>query len=91
MSLILYTTYNAFILFVLLEYSKITLFKDLLGKIIQAIVAGKCLIFAFFRDLELRIISSIKSLYKVFLDDSVIPNRIVQMNVLYVIYIVINI
>ena len=64
------------ILFGLLESTKISLFKDLVEKIIEAKVSrGKLLFFTLFRD---SVISRIKTLNKVILDDSDRPNMIVQ-------------
>ena len=56
MNLTLYMPYKAFIciiLFGLLELFKIILFKDLVGKKIEAKVAGKCFFLTLFCDFEL--------------------------------------
>ena len=76
------------ILFGLSELSKITLFKDLVGKIIEAKVAENGYFFALFPD---SIIFWIKHLNKINLDDSYGPNKIVQINYFYVLYRHINI
>ena len=68
-------------IFGLLESSKITLFKDLLGKLFEVKVAEN----GFICSLNL-IASRIKSLNKVILDDSDRPNNIIQINVLNAIY-----
>ena len=81
-------TFICTILFNLSELSKITLFKDLVEKIIEAKVAENGFFLHFFVTLT-SIMSRIKSLNKVILDDFNRPNRIVQMNVLHVIYSVI--
>ena len=48
-----YDTFICTILFGILKSSKITLFKDLLGKIFEAKVAGEMDFFARFSDFEL--------------------------------------
>ena len=86
MNITLYMTWNALIctiLFGLSESLKITLFKDLIGKIIEAkVVAENCFFFVTLNS----IISRIKSLNKVILYDSYGPNRIVQINVVHDIF-----
>ena len=74
-------TYNTFICtikFALLESSKISLFKDLIGKIIDAKVTEND--FLYFPVTLNQNISKINSLSKVILDYSDRPNRIVLMN-----------
>ena len=85
MTLTLYMSCNTFIctiLFGLLESSKITVFKGLVKKIIEAIVAENSFFLLFFV-IFVSIISRIKSLIKVILDDFDRPNRIAKMNGLY--------
>ena len=89
MAITLYVECNLFIctiLFGLSESSKITLFKDFILEIIEFKVTGKCK-----RSTLASIIFPTRPLNKVILDDSNIPNRIVQMNVLHVKYCVIAI
>ena len=82
-------TFICSILFGLLESSKITLFKKLVGMIIEAKVAEISGFFLHFSVTLTSIISMIKSLNKVILDNSHRPNIIVQINFLHVIYSVI--
>ena len=81
MTLTLYMACNIYsFVFGLLESSKIILFlKDQVGKILEAKVAEKGLFLLFS---VTSIISRIKYLNKVILDDSDRPNKTVQMNVL---------
>ena len=81
-------TQNIFIctiVFGLLESPKLTLFKDLVGKIIDARVAENDFVLLFSVTLNL-IISRIKSLNKVILNDYNRPNKTVQINVLHGLY-----
>ena len=78
-------TFICAILFGILESPKITLFKDLVKKIIKAKVAEIAFFLLFSVTLN-SIISRINSLNKVILDDSGRPNMIVQMNRLHAIY-----
>ena len=68
----------------ILKSFKISLFQDLVGKIIEAKVAEYDF-FAFFRYFELNYIQD--EIFKnVFLDNSDRKNRIVQINKLFVLY-----
>ena len=81
-------TFVCTILYGLLESSKKNLLKDLVEKITEAKVAEN----DFYSPFSVNsIISKIKSLNKVFLNDSDRQNNIVQMNGLHVIYSVIEI
>ena len=73
--------FNCTIKFGLIELSKIPLFKDLIGNIIEAKVAENGVLH--FSVTLTSIIFKIKSLNKVIFDDSNRPNRIVKMNGLY--------
>ena len=84
------STFNCTILFGILESSKITLFNGIVGKIIEDKVAENGYFLHFPVTLN-SIISRIKYLNKVILDDSHILNRIVQINMLHAIYSVITI
>ena len=84
-------TFNPFIctiVFGISESSNITIFKDFILEIIEFKITEKSKKKPFFATLASTIFS-IRSLNKVILDNSDRPNRIVQMNILCVLYSVI--